>query len=194
MKQEEFNYFIILQAILKQSPKCFRSLRLNKDNPIHFQNNIFTIIFTWILMLTVITYIFSSSLLLSHIKFKPVKLVESLKDILGNPNLNVAGRFSINTVFAKSVPGLLKRAKKYEKDMEIGNKSLNPNIDFITKNILEDMIKGKAVVLVNSLVKMKIQDSYRDYNLVSAEKKYYNRYLVHLVSKNQKYTAKITNA
>ena len=172
----------------------FRSSRLITEDLLQFQNIIFKLIFTWILMLTVITHILSCSMLLSHLKFKPVKIVESVKDILRNSNLNVAGRFSISTLFARSFPNLLKRAEKYENNMNIGNKSLNPNTDFITTNILEDMIKGKAVVLVNSLVKTKIQESYRDYNLVSAEKKYFSRYLVHLVSKNQAYTTKITNA
>lgn len=86
-------------------------------------------------------------MLLAYIKFKPVKLVEDLQDVRSKSNLNLAGRYTIS-IYA---PDLLKRAEIYKKSMNIGNTSFISTINFITINMLKDILNGETVVLANSV-------------------------------------------
>lgn len=189
MKLEKLNTLLIFGSILKQSTKYLSSTRLISTNHVNFRIIYILIIFTWIVLLAVFTYIFSCSIILSQIKLKPVKFVESIQDVVQNSKLNVAGSFVLR-LFPDNQE-LMIRAKEYEKKMEIEG---NPNTNFITKDILNDILTGKAIVLANSLIMAYMMDSYQEYNLVSAKMKYGQIYMVHLISKNHRCSTQITNA
>lgn len=78
--------------------------------------------------------------------------------------------------------------------MKIGDKSLNPSNNFITNDILKDIITGKTVVLANSILIENMIVYFQGYNLVTAERKYLHLAMAHLVSKDQKFSREITNA
>lgn len=111
MKKQKFNTLLIFQVILKQSPEYFRNSRFVSSYRDQSRKLFFLVIFSWILILAVFTYIFSCSMVLSHFKFKSVKIVENLDDVLRDANLNVAGRFSIYSLFGNNYLGLRKRAE-----------------------------------------------------------------------------------
>ena len=190
MQQQKFEPLLIFQLILKESPKYFKSPRFIGSKLGLFKIIYLLVIFTWILIFAVFTYIFSCSMLLFFIKFKPVKLVESLEDALIKLDINVAGRFTIQQIDSD----LLKRAEKYEKFMKIGDSSLNPSINFITIDILKDIITGKTVVLANTFAIENMINEFQDYNLVTAERKYSKLSMAHSVLKDHTFSREITNA
>lgn len=189
---------MIFQLILKQPTKHLNSMTNLANYHGHCRGVILCIIFSWTLILAVFTYIFYCSLILSHIKAKPVMIVESIKDVLDNSQINVAGQFSIQkmgNIFYQGKPyNLIQRAQKYEKKMNLGGISSNPNTNFINLNILKDMINGRTVVLVNSFLRLIMQDAYHEFNLVSAMGKYSQCYVVYSVFKNHEYSTQIANA
>ena len=191
---------IICQLILKQFSNYMENSRSKALNHFHLKAIIEVIIFVWILMLAILTYIFSCSLLISYIKPKPIKLAESIKDILNNSEIDVAGQFSIEQLHSgrlinyQTLQVIMQRARKYEEKMNLGHRmTANPNINFINLDILKDMIKGKAIVLVNSFQKKIMQDVYHKFNLVSAIEKYLQKYIAYYVFKNLKFSAQIAN-
>ena len=149
-------------------------------------------------MIVVITYIFSCSLLMSYIKPKPVKLVESINDVLNNSEIGIAGQFSIKKLSHKIIDyqtmrALMERAWKYEGKMNLGQITTYPYYNFLTLDILKDMINGKGIVLVDSYMRKAMQDLYNEFNLVTASEKYSQNFEAYYVFKNIKFSAQIAN-
>ena len=150
----------------------------------------------WILLSSVISYGFSSSLLLTYFKSKPVHFVKDIKDVLVNQKINVAGMWSArklreelgNSTFEK----LEERMISYESKMNLINKTTNPNANYINKQILEEILSGKTILLVNSFNRLIMQDTFADFKLELAEIRYVMQFMVYSVSKRHKYSIEIT--
>ena len=157
-----------------------------------------SILIIWICMITILSYSFSSVLLLTYFKSHPVKVANSIEDVISNQELNVAGYSSgskLNTILDSAEhQNLLDRIAKYEKKMNITGKSENMNQNFMDKFILRDVMKGKAIILTSSHVRRFMIEEYIDFKLEIGENSYNPFYTAFRVSKNFTLTENITKA
>ena len=195
---------------MHQNITLFEIVRLFLRQPAHFLNNCrkskrnkfawikLIIMVSWITMITILSYSFSTALLLSYFRFTPTKVADSIDDIISNHNLNIAGEFSAlllrQQVEEAQFKNLITRIEDYEKKMNISGLSMNPNTNFIDEFILQDMIEGKTVLLVNSFVRVIMQDTFVNFKLEASKSNYDMSYLAFRVSKNSKHSSKITIA
>ena len=155
----------------------------------------------WITMTTIISHCFSCSLLMTYFKTKPVKIVDSMEDVLANSKLNVASHaFTLDLVqwlMSKDrFDELMKNVINYQSKVNI--KVITSDIklatkDFINKQVLTDVLKGKTVLIVGTSLKRKMLENWPDFNLKSAQDKRFINYLTLKISKNSKYSKEIND-
>ena len=189
-----------MMQLLKQPSNYIKSYYSSSETNTKIKN-MFTfykkaVLINWILMATIISHCFASSLLITYFKVKPVKVVQTLDDVLNDQNINVAGYSSAlflnNSIEKNKFTKLFKNMQEYEKKMKISELTNNMNNDFINKQILSDVLGGKAVLLVNTLLRYKMMDRFFNYELHLADSKYLQVYLAYKMTKNSKFSDKIT--
>ena len=76
--------------------------------------------------------------------------------------------------------------------MHIEKLTGNPNNNFITKDVLNEFLSGKTVLLVNSFLRLIMQDTFTDFKLQTAREKYILTFIAYKMSKNFEYSNIIT--
>ena len=149
------------------------------------------------MMTTVISHSFSCSLLNTYFKSKPVKVVDSIADVLAKPELKVAGNLSAGSlkgiISDDNFNSILDRVRNYETKMQIENMTGNPNTNFISKQILQEVLKGETILLINSFLRVIVQDTFADFNLKKGES-YNMMYLAYQIARNFSFSQQITIA
>ena len=149
-------------------------------------------------MVTILSLCFSSALLSTYFKFKPVKFMNSIKDVLDNPGIGVAGTYSAlqlnNSILSEQDhKNLMTRIENYEEKMYALDSGY-VNTNFMTTEILQDVMVGKAVLLVNSHLRTRMQDSFVEFPLEIGEDSYIMTYITYQVTKNYTFASEITRA
>jgi len=143
--------------------------------------SIYILLFVWILGLNILNKAFISLLLKTYFKVKPTLTVETLDDIVSNPDLLIAGKDFMKEIklFRPDIYDTLKnRILKYEK--ELNEKSSEDWLNILMK----DVFNGKAVYLINSVTVEFNKHLYFDSNLISSPVKYCPNYIYYYVSKS----------
>ena len=87
---------------------------------------------------------------------------------------------------------ILKKVAKYEKMMNMSELTTNVDDIFLTKQVLQDVVLGKTVLLVNSFNRPMMQLLYADFKLELANERYAMNFLAYSLSKDIKFCYKIS--
>ena len=169
--------FKLIGILLNQGSKSFRSFDgLNKGTWIK--------LLSCLLCITVLTKCFTSLLLGTFFKTKPSLTVETLEDIVSNPEINVIGRASLKElkVFNPGIYEIInKRNIDYEKQLNFTE--VDESVIFQSSKMLKDVELSKTVVLINSLNAKSLKIYFHLNNLMESEHKYIQDFIYTYVSK-----------
>ena len=146
--------------------------------------SVYILLFVWILGLNILNKAFISLVLKTFFKVKPTLIVETLEDIVSNPNLHIAGKDFLHEIklFKPDIYDiLLKRILNYEQLMGVKNES-NEDIDF--SKFQSDVYNHKTVLLLPSFGAKIIKEINIDFNLMTSPVKYCQRFQYYYISKS----------
>ena len=198
LNNKKISLFDTIRQVLKQHSVFLHKLdHFERERVLKTNFVTVLVLMNWVLMTTIISHSFSCSLLNTYFKSKPVKVVETIEDVLAKPDLNVAGtlpaKYFGELLGDVNLKSTLNRVEKYERKMKIFGRTRDPNFNFVSKQILKDVLKGEAILLVNSFLRVIVQDTYADFNLKKGAS-YSMQFLAYRVSSNFSFSKKITIA
>ena len=155
--------------------------------------------FLWETVITsIISYCFSSALLMIYFQTYPVTVANSVEDILAKPELSVVGYYPAEdleqNMSEEEFKNLRQRIDAYETKMDIVNQSRDYNNRYLTKYILRDMLEGKSVALMTSYLAASYQDIFSEYKFEIGDNSYQMHYMTYRVPKNHEFSLRITRA
>ena len=169
---------MLIGLFLIQGSKCFQL----------FQNRrfgTFILLFACLLFITVLTKCFTSLLLGTFFKTKPSLTVETLEDIVSNPEINVIGKDTIKELelFNTEIYEIIrKRNVDYEKQLNISEME-EAEINTLSK-VIKDVYQRKTVIITNSLVSKSFKLLTHLIDLMESEHKYCQTFVYTFVSKS----------
>jgi len=148
--------------------------------------SVYILLFVWILGLNILNKAFVSLLLKTFFKLKPTLTVETLDDIVSNPDLLIAGKDYIHEIklFKPEIYDILeRRITKYEEMLGIGGLFERP-LEEILNILMKDIFNRRAVYLVRTIRVEIAKKLYFDLNLMSSPVKYCQRFEYYYISKS----------
>lgn len=199
MLNKQLTLIDVIKQLLKQPCDILNKLNGNKNELVWFHLIIFSI---WSTSIAILAFSFSSSLLMIYFKSLPVNVVDSLEDVLLKSHLNIAGNASgytlispvssyIDTIKPIQVD-FFKRITKYESKMKITHLTDNILNHFVNEFIIKDVLDGKTVLLMPSSMTDLLLNNYAKYNLKLVNNNKDRKLYGFRVSRNNKYSHKIT--
>ena len=176
IKRHFITFLELIELTLEQSSNIVDKVRMNNEK-------LFIVIFTWVLCSAIITKCFTGLLLNIYFIRRPSLTVNSLEDLDYNPNINVAGKWSLNELKLfdpEYFEILIKRLNAYEN--ELGFDSLYDPLAIFDERLINDIMNRRAVVLL-------AEDDAQSYQMIypnfkSSENKYSLQYYHRYISKN----------
>ena len=171
-----------LLLILFTSQSSNKIARWNCDYKKKLKHNHFKfgfILVIWIICSFILTKSFTGLLLNSYYNEEFVPLINDLGDVYQNEKFSIAGRHEILQRFEHLIDNysdytprnLLKRISKYES--EVKSEFIHEK-DVFSPRIIEDMIMGKSVILIDTNTVKSIVEIYSKYqNMFTVSKQAY---------------------
>ena len=128
---------------LQQSSTIFNKMR-------NYNNQVFMLLFNWILCSTILIKCFTGLLLNTYFIRNPTLTANTLEDIVYNPDISVAGKFSLAEI-KSSRPELFEILKQKVIDYEnkLGVNTLENANSIFNQKLINDVMNRKAVILVS---------------------------------------------
>ena len=159
--------------------------------------SIIIIILTWLFMASFITRSFSSLLLKTYFNIKSMPVVNTLQDVADNEHANIItdartiAKLLISNhtqQFHVVLKQIFYRHFKYAKIVDKGININNYN-DLYNFYILENIIKGKVIIVINDFIAGRFQGLFVIYNdkFTISKYKYFQNYWFYIIPKYSDY-------
>ena len=178
----------LLKISLNQSTDYFEKIRFNQKNNKNRVNiwRIYILLYIWIINTTILSKAFTSILLNTYYKLKPSLTVETLDDIINNPNLYIGGKTSAKQLQYRDssvYKNIMKRVIDYENKMNINSDNRNRKI-LLNIKIAKDIYDRKAILLLSTFWTNMVKSYFPGFNLMESKNKYDLLYGYSYISKN----------
>jgi len=136
----------------------------------------------WILCATLLSKCFSSVILNTYFNINSKTIINSFDELLAQPEIGVYSIISkrLRDYGPKMADILDERHAKYVKHVKNEGKRLNVNHNLL---IMKDLLRGKAVYLIDSYMERNIKAEHPSLNLVVADDRRGYSYLAYTVPK-----------
>ena len=162
---------------VNQSSKAFKKISKKKRTAC-------LVIMISMLCITSLTKCMTSSLLKTFFKVKPHLTVNTLEDIVDNPDLFVAGRHGLKELIRfkpQIFEKLENRIKKYEKSLDINSINM---VNLGSPRLIRDVQEGRAVILTDTFVAKVLKLMHPSFDLMESNYKYNQNFFYSYVTKN----------
>lgn len=175
--------FEIIRSLTETSSDFFKKfiqkISMNNKNITRFKliknANVVFLIVTWIIFSTLLTKSFSGLLLKTYFNPKSYLIVNSIQDIIEAPDLRVGGSYALSFLKEskpKEYCKLRKRVTNFERKL-FKNKTFRWKDLSESYQILQQVLSGKTVLLVNSHLAEIAQRMNPDLSLSTAPDKWF---------------------
>ena len=176
IKSNLASFFVDIQLCLEQGSAKINKIRM-------YNKNIFIVLFIWVLCSFILTKCFTGLLLKTYFIRKPTLAINTLEDIVNDPDISVTGKITLNLIKSykpEIYDILIKRLEIYENKLGI-NTELDPN-ESENEQIIKDVINRKAVLLQSLYVAEMVELVHP--HIKVAENKYFLQYQYWYISKS----------
>ena len=174
----------IMMNFLGQTTHTLHRLRNSQSIISTHKNAITLLLFVLLICSSILSKSFTSILLNVYTIKKPSLTIQTMDDIINNPDLFVAGFISLKKLehYRPDIFHALKeRVINYHKILNI---KLDDNMYLLDDKLIRDIISRKSVALMSTLETELMKLYYPDSNLKESESKYNQLFSYSLVSKN----------
>ena len=189
-KPKKFNFIdVMTRIVLDQSSNDIMVLYNRSKNV-----TLIILLVIWLQSASILSKAFSGLLLNTYFNVKSVPIVNSLEDIINNQDINVAINLSslkkniqdTNLFDQKTEKHLYSRVSKYQDQVDYISNYYKFGFIFVHDKLLEDVIMGKTVMIVHSLLRNRYFNYYKYYHdqIRVVEQKYLLKSLYLMVKRN----------
>ena len=178
------NIRFFLMNFLRQTSIAMNQMRNNETIKPQHRKTIITLLFVWLLCTTILSQCFTSVLLKVYTIKKPSLTVQTLEEIINNPNLLVAGYIGLKQLepYRPDIfHALEERVLNYHDRLNI---SLDNRMSLTNEGLVKDIIERKSVAIIHTFGTDLLKLFYPESNLMESEQKYTQLFRYSLVSKN----------
>ena len=178
----------LLQNFFNQSTNYFEKIRFSK-RLYRIEINLFIIyilLYIWIINTSILSKAFTSILLNTYFNSKPSLTVETLDDIINNPNLYIGGKNGAKHILERNSSvyrNIWERVIDYEKKMNVNSDNQNQQ-NLLNNRIVKDIYDRKAILMLTTFWTNMFKSLYRGFNLMESQNKYDLRFGYSYISKN----------
>ena len=176
MKSQLTSFILLAQLCLEQGSNSLNCMK-------NYSISIFIVLFIWMICSAILTKCFTSILLETYFIRKPSLAINTLDDILNDPDISVTGKRSLNILksFKPEIYDILiERLENYENKLGINTES-DPNASE-NEQVIKDIMNRKAVLLA-SFFDAEMFELIHPY-IKKAENIYYHQHHYWYVSKS----------
>ena len=176
-------YSLVSENFLGQTSHLLDRLRNYVSIKPHHRKTIILLLFVWLMASTLLLQFFTSVLLNVYTIKKPSLTVQTLEDIVNNPDLLVAGYKGLKEIEPYKLDlfdALEERVKNYHKTLKM---SLYDIKELHKRELIKDIIARKSVLISSTFVTNMLKLFNPDANIMESEHKFFSLLKYGLVSK-----------